>query len=580
MNRIFIIIILAAILLPLAGFSQKREKKKKQKQETITEEAFNSTEVTNIFIDATRARLAGDVPKAIKLYETCLLKNPGHSASMYELAQLYFNTGDYSTAARYAENASEIEPLNKWYKLLLVEIYGKAGRKKELLSTCEKLVEQDPRNLDFLYELANAYLMNDDGNNAIKTYQKIEDILGVTEEISMQKQRIFLIQNKTDKAAQEMEKLIKEFPDQETRYLSTLAEMYVQAGKQDDALKIYEKILEKDPDNPYIHITLSDYYRQKGDMVRSFDELKLGFANPSLDVDTKVRVLLAFFSVTEMYNEHKKDIIELAQILVVTHPSDPKSHSLYGDLLLDNKKYTEARDEFRKVIAIDSSRYAVWESLLNAEIQLADYNALEDESARAIELFPLLPVPYLFQGAALLENKKYSEAVSNLNTGAKLVSGNNLLLVQFYTYLGDAYNRMKDYSLSDQSYEKALKIDPENSFVLNNYAYYLSLRNEKLDKAEAMSAKSLKLDPTNAANMDTYGWILYKLGKYTEAAEWVQKAIDATAEADPDLLEHLGDIYYKSGDKDKALQLWQNALKVGKGTDFLEQKVKEGILYE
>jgi tetratricopeptide (TPR) repeat protein len=580
MNRIFIIIILAAILLPLAGFSQKREKKKKQKQETITEEAFNSTEVTNIFIDATRARLAGDVPKAIKLYETCLLKNPGHSASMYELAQLYFNTGDYSTAARYAENASEIEPLNKWYKLLLVEIYGKAGRKKELLSTCEKLVEQDPRNLDFLYELANAYLMNDDGNNAIKTYQKIEDILGVTEEISMQKQRIFLIQNKTDKAAQEMEKLIKEFPDQETRYLSTLAEMYVQAGKQDEALKIYEKILEKDPDNPYIHITLSDYYRQKGDMVRSFDELKLGFANPSLDVDTKVRVLLAFFSVTEMYNEHKKDIIELAQILVVTHPSDPKSHSLYGDLLLDNKKYTEARDEFRKVIAIDSSRYAVWESLLNAEIQLADYNALEDESARAIELFPLLPVPYLFQGAALLENKKYSEAVSNLNTGAKLVSGNNLLLVQFYTYLGDAYNRMKDYSLSDQSYEKALKIDPENSFVLNNYAYYLSLRNEKLDKAEAMSAKSLKLDPTNAANMDTYGWILYKLGKYTEAAEWVQKAIDATAEADPDLLEHLGDIYYKSGDKDKALQLWQNALKVGKGTDFLEQKVKEGILYE
>ena len=580
MKRIFILILVAAILLPMAGFAQKREKKKKQKPETTSEEAFNSTEVTNLFIDATRARLAGDVTKAIKLYETCLAKNPKHSASMYELAQLYYNTSDYSTAARYAENASEIEPGNKWYKLLLVEIYGKAGRKKELLATCEKLVEQDPRNLDFLYELANAYLMNDDGNNAIKTYQKIEDLLGVTEEISMQKQRIFLIQNKTDKAAQEMEKLIKEFPDQETRYLSTLAEMYVQSGKQDDALKIYEKILEKDPNNPYIHITLSDFYRQKGEMERSFDELKLGFANPALDVDTKVRVLLAFFTVTEMYNEHKEEIVELAQILVVTHPADPKSHSLYGDLLLDNKKYAEARDEFRKVIAIDSSRYAVWESLLNAEIQLADYKALENESARAIELFPLLPVPYLFRGVALLESKNYSEAVSNLNTGAKMVSGNNLLLVQFYTYLGDAYNRMKDYQLSDESYEKALKIDPENSFVLNNYAYYLSLRNVKLDKAESMSAKSLKLDPTNGANMDTYGWILYKLGKYSEAAEWVQKAIDATAEADPDLLEHLGDIKYKSGDKEKALQLWQNALKVGKGSDFLEQKVKEGILYE
>jgi len=67
MKRIFILILVAAILLPMAGFAQKREKKKKQKPETTTEEAFNSTEGTNLFIDATRARLAGDVTKAIKL---------------------------------------------------------------------------------------------------------------------------------------------------------------------------------------------------------------------------------------------------------------------------------------------------------------------------------------------------------------------------------------------------------------------------------------------------------------------------------------------------------------------------------
>ena len=113
-----------------------------------------------------------------------------------------------------------------------------------------------------------------------------------------------------------------------------------------------------------------------------------------------------------MYNENKADVFELAQILVKTHPDDPKAHSMYGDFLLDDKKYAEARDEFRKVIAIDSSRYAVWESLLNAEIQLADYNALENESNRAIELFPLLPVPYLFKGVALLEKKQYDDAIS------------------------------------------------------------------------------------------------------------------------------------------------------------------------
>jgi len=336
--------LLAVIIWPGEGFSQKRGKKKKQNEESTAQVTVNNAEVTNLFIDATRARLAGDIPKAMSLYEDCIKKNPEHAASMYELAQLYFNTGDYSTAARFAEQASEIESGNKWYKLLLVEIYGKAGKKKELLETCEKLVKQDPESIDYLYELANAYLMNNDGGNAIKTYEKIEDLLGVTEEISLQKQRIFLIQKKYDKAAAEVEKLINEFPDQETRYLSMLAEMYMQAGKADEAALYYQKVLEKDPENPYIHITLSDYYRQKGDKYKSTEELKLGFANPALDVDTKIRVLLSYFTVDEMYNANKAEVFQLAEILVKTHPSEPKAYALYGDLLLDDKKYKEARD--------------------------------------------------------------------------------------------------------------------------------------------------------------------------------------------------------------------------------------------
>lgn len=580
MNKITTILLLLVIIWPGEGFAQKREKKKKHLSEKSAETAASYEEVTNIYIDATNAKLIGETAKAIGLFESCLAKNPQHSASMYELAQMYFDASDYSTAASFAEQAAELEPENKWYKLLLVEIYGKSGMKKELLQTCETLVKQYPGSIDYLYELANAYLINDDGKNAIETYDKIEEQLGVTEEISLQKHRIYLIQKKTDQATAEIQKLIKEFPDQETRYVSMLAEMYMQAGKPDEAAQYYQQILSKDPDNPYIHITLSDYYRKKGDIKRSIDELKFGFANPKLDIDTKIRVLLAIFSGDEMYDKNKVEIMGLAQILVQTHPDEAKAHSIYGDFLLDDKKYAEARDEFRRVIAIDSSRYAVWESLLNAEIQLSDYPALESESQRAIELFPLLPVPYLFKGVACLEKSKYDDAIVSFNSGVKLISGNNILLVQFYTYLGDTYNRLKNYRLSDENYENALKLQPENSYVLNNYAYYLSLRNENLDKAETMSSKSVKLDPANAANMDTYGWVLYKLGRYSEAADWVEKAVAATPSPDADLLEHLGDIYFKLGNTDKAMIQWQNAQKIGKGSEFLEKKIKERNMYE
>ncbi|WP_431199734.1 tetratricopeptide repeat protein [Mucilaginibacter sp. P19] len=76
--------------------------------------------------------------------------------------------------------------------------------------------------------------------------------------------------------------------------------------------------------------------------------------------------------------------------------------------------------------------------------------------------------------------------------------------------MGDCYHELKNIKSSDESYEKALTYNPDNAFTLNNYAYYLSLRNEQLEKAAAMSAHSNELQPNTASFEDTYAWILFK----------------------------------------------------------------------
>ena len=198
-----------------------------------------------------------------------------------------------------------------------------------------------------------------------------------------------------------------------------------------------------------------------------------------------------------------------------------------------------------------------------------------------MEIFPDQPVVYFFNGIANIQKKNFAEAISSLNTGVKMVVDNKNLEGQFYTNLGDAYNELKDYVKSDENYEKALSLNPNDANVLNNYAYYLSIREVNLDKAEQMSRQSNELEPTQASYQDTYGWIMYKMNKLDDAKIWIEKSISNGAVNSAAVLEHYGDILFKLGDTARAFENWQKAKEAGEGaSEFLDKKILEKKLFE
>ena len=348
----------------------------------------------------------------------------------------------------------------------------------------------------------------------------------------------------------------------------------------DKALVNNNKILTKNPDEPFIHISLASYYRETGDKAKSYEELKLGFANPALDIDTKVQILLSYYSVTEIYSSLKDQAFELSEILIKTHKNEAKAFSIYGDFLYRDKKYKEAREAFKKVIEIDSSKYPVWETLLIIESELTNTQDLADESARAIELFPEQPLIYLFSGISNFQLNKLDIALKSLTKGVQFVVDNDKLLIQFNTYLGDIYYKNKEYSKSFGAFKKVLELDPDNVYVMNNYSYYLSLQNQDLDEAERMAKKMNILSPDNSSYQDTYGWVLYKLGRFDDAKIWIGKALDSGGKTNDVINEHYGDVLFKLGDKVNAYQYWTKAKEAGKGSEFLEKKITDKKLYE
>jgi tetratricopeptide (TPR) repeat protein len=530
------------------------------------------------YYEASKQKILGNNDKAIDLFKKCLNQDPADAAAMYELASIYSEEGNSSDALPLAENAVEVDGTNKWYKILLIQLYQAQGKYADAGVFITQLVAAEPENIEYIENQALNYIYDNDYKNAIKTYDVLEEKMGLNEDISIQKEKIFIMMGKPDMALEEIQKLSHAYPD-EPRYLEMLAELYMTAGNDDKALETYNQILKIDPENPYINISLSDYYRKKGDKAKSFEYLKAGFANPGLDIDSKVSILLAYYSVNEIYNTYKDDALELATILIKAHPDDPKAHSIYADFLVQDKKYAEARDQFLRVISLDSTKYLVWEQLLYVESELNNNLAIKDESKRALDLFPEQPMLYLFAGSASFQTKDFESAAKYFKTGLNFVTDNDKMLAQFYSYLGDTYFQLKDNKQSDDAYDKALKIEPSNALVLNNYAYYLSLRNTDLDKAEQMAKKAVELDSANGSNQDTYGWVLFKLGRYDGAKDWVEKAMQS-GESSAVVLEHYGDILWKLGNNKEAVKYWEKAEKAGEGSEFLQKKVQDKTYYE
>ena len=535
-------------------------------------------EFEHLFFDGAREKLLGNYDMAESRFLQALRLNPTSAAVMYELGTIYTFQNNKNQALIYSKKAAAADPKNVWYQLLYAECLKENKQPSEVIGVYERLLQQYPDRLDFYYELANAFLFANKPNDALKTYTKIEERLGVTEDASMQKIKIYKNLNNTDKAIEEAKKLIVAFP-KEGKYYGILGELYQEKGLNEKALQAYNDLLKIDPENAYVHLSLADYYRNQKQNEKAFEEIKIAFKSKELDIDTKIKILLSYYSITETYTELKADADELCKILVNVHPDEAKAFSMYGDFLYRDKKLEQARMEYRKAISLDKEKYALWNQLLIIESELSDYDAMEKESKEAIDLFPNQALPYFFNGAANVQLRNFQEAVVVLTEG-KNFAFDKLLLAQFYANIGDAQNQLKNFVASDSSYMKALEIDPDNVYVLNNYAYYLSLRNVDLEKAEKMSKKTNDLEPNNNSYQDTYGWILYQMKKYDDAKIWIGKAINNGGRNNGTLLEHYGDILYQLGDKEGALKHWQDAKKAGGASDLIDKKIAEKKLYE
>lgn len=570
-------------LVEFEAIAQKK-KKKKSKNEGVTVEVQqvaspeDKRKAEMYHAEGEKYYILDDYAKAFVLYQKSLELDPQNATAYYKIAQIFLKSDDIEKATYNAQQAIRLDDENKYFYLLLAEIYTKQSDFVQAARTYETMIEKCKKTNEYLFELAALYIYQEDYTSALEIYSRIENEFGLNEQITAQKQKLYLKQSNLEMAIAEGQKLIDAFPG-ESRYVLMMVDILLSNNQTSKAVPILEDLLVEDPDNARALLLLADIYRKNGDNEKSNIYLSKAFEKPDLEIQPKIQVLATFMQ--QLPNADLEILAKsLGKKIILAHPEDSRAYEINGDLAMKLSEDSVAIANYRKSLELGSSNYNTWQNVLQLDIKLEKYNDAIKDGEQALELFPNQAGICWFLGTAYLVLKDYEAAVEVLERGKKLSGANGELNSFFNAQLGDTYNNLGKYKNSDDCYEAALAYDPDNDHVLNNYSYFLSLRKEKLDLAKKMSAKLVARNPEDATYLDTHAWVLYVREEFEEAKLYIEKAVNSDDNLSGTIIEHYGDILFKLGDVDSAVKQWQKAKGMDETSELIDKKIADRKLYE
>lgn len=176
----------------------------------------------------------------------------------------------------------------------------------------------------------------------------------------------------------------------------------------------------------------------------------------------------------------------------------------------------------------------------------------------------------MYIGYQYLQIEDYSNAI-NYFIKYLAKDSNNFEIIGI---VADCYSNLKSYKESEKYYLQALKLEPDDATINNNYAYMLTNKKDRLHDALRFSEKALNQEPDNGAFLDTYAWVHFKMGNYEKAKEYLEKAL-STGFHNVELYEHLYEVNLKLGFYNEALKFLQKALTFEPENADYKKKLKE-----
>ncbi len=553
--------------------------------------ADNSAKYRYLYIEAARQMDMNHVPQAFELFKQCQAIDPDAPETCFALGRLYAVAKQDSLSFVLLKRATSLAPDNTEFAERLANGYLYCNLIDSATVVYEHLAKTHPERTEYLSLLMRIYEHNHQYDKLLSALNRYEMQEGQSEDITLSKMQVYANLGDMQGAYKEIKGLVDAHPyDMNLKVM--MGNWLLSNGRKKEALQTFLSVLKEEPDNAQGQMSLMDYYRAEGQTAAADSMLYHMLINPRTEPATRVTMVRDWVKDSEEHGGDSTRVMQMFdRVLKLPQTTAEVATMKVAYLMLKGAPKDSIRNGWEDVLRIAPENVEARVNLISILWQDSiDENVIR-ECKKAIEYIPDEPLLYYHLGVAQYINKHNDDAIATLRRGTSVLTKETKPKVagDIFAILGDVLQKQGRTNEAYAAYDSCLIHDPDNVMCLNNYAYFLSLEQKDLKKAEKMSYRAITAEANNGTYIDTYAWILYQQQRYEEARIYIEQAIkceekelqDSTTTADStdiagDILEHAGDIYIKLNRKSDALRMWNRALKTGVDDEAtLRKKIKK-----
>lgn len=574
-------LLLALTILPAdaqkrkTGKTARTEVRKAAVADTVSAE--NKRLADGVFMEAMMQRHKDNKTATFDLLRRCTELNPQAAEAYFYLAQYYNVLKDKNKALECVKRAASLRPDNHIYLETLAQTYVSNGLYDEAIDVMEDIMTREKSRDDVLSMLVQLYMQKNDYDKAIATLERIETIEGKSERLSYAKSSIFTQKGDHKAAVEEMKRLAEQYPN-DLNYRGMYGDMLLINGEKEKAMDVFNSILREEPGNKHTLASLRLYHKENRDSTAADSITRILLTDKETETAVRIDIMRQEITENEQNGGDSTKILRLFDMMEAVPQENADVSELHAAYMNLKKMPQDSISRvLHHILTIEPDNAAARLQLVGYAWSREDGQAVIDLCQAARQYNPEEMAFYYYQGMAYYIKDDYDNALNTFRNGIDVITDKSdpAIVSDFYSLMGDLLYKKDRKDEAYAAYDSCLQWKDNNISCLNNYAYYLSLDEREMEKAERMSYRTIKAEPENANYLDTYAWILFLQGRTAEAKIYIEQALKHDEDASAVILEHAGDINAISGDTETALELWNKAAEKDPGNKKLKRKIKQ-----